>query len=248
MKIDRVLAALDLPREAQVNRRIPKKLLIEKGAVSPADRRSLAEALSEIYWHAVLKPATIGVPEYKDSVREYLEIAVLSVQLTPSGKTARLGELVHRAVPYPVFLMIEKPEILTLSLAQKRFAQNEKGKIVLEETIDCALSQASPCSPFLLSMALHRQPRTHLYSLYQGWFSILEALQTEKITGKFLLPETPEQMLLRREALAVYKGLEREIGNLRSQAIGEKQLNRRVELNLEIKRLETERAAVFKNL
>lgn len=248
MRIDRVLAALDLPREAQVNRRIPKKLLIEKGAVSPVDRRSLAEGLSEIYWHAVLKPATIGVPEYKDGVREYLEITVLSVQMTPTGKTARLGELVHRAVPYPVFLMIEKPGILTLSLAQKRFAQNEKGKVVLEETIDCTLSQTSPCSLFLQSLALHRQLRTHLYSLYQGWFSILEALQEEQITGKFVLLETPEQRTLRREALAVYKGLEREIANLRSQAIGEKQLNRRVELNLEIKRLEIERTAVFKDL
>jgi len=248
VRIDMVLTALDLPREAQVNRRIPKKLLIEKGAVSPVDRRSLAEGLSEIYWHAVLKPATIGVPEYKDNVREYLEIAVLSVQLTPSGKPARLGELVHRAVPYPVFLMIDKPETLTLSLAQKRFAQNEKGKVMLEESIDCTLPQAPPCSHFLQSLALHRQPRTHLYSLYQGWFSIFETFQAEQITGKFLLLETPERLLLRREALAVYKGLEREIGNLRSQAIGEKQLNRRVELNLEIRRLETERTAVFKNL
>ena len=78
-----VLAALSLPPEARVDQRVPKKLLVENGAPTTADKRQINEGIEEIIWLAALKPTTIGVPEYRDAVREYLEIAVLSLNLAP---------------------------------------------------------------------------------------------------------------------------------------------------------------------
>ncbi len=89
MSVDRmVIAALALPAEARVDQRVPKKLLMEQGAPTAADKRQIQDGIEELRWVAALKPSNIGVPAYRDDVREYLEIAVLSVRLAPNGQGA----------------------------------------------------------------------------------------------------------------------------------------------------------------
>ena len=89
------VAALALPAGAFVDRRVPKTLLIENGAPTAADKRRIREGVEEIRWLAALKPTTVGVAEYRDAAREYLEIAVLKLTFR-SG--ARPGAA-HRTGP-----------------------------------------------------------------------------------------------------------------------------------------------------
>ena len=108
------IASLGLPDGCRVDQRVPKKLLLENGAPTAADKRLIADTVEEIQWVAALKPNTIGVPDYRDDQREYLEIAVLAVTLRSQpgqdkakpANAARLAELVHRAVPYPDLLLL----------------------------------------------------------------------------------------------------------------------------------------------
>ena len=95
-----LLTALNLPPGCLVDQRVPKKLLVENGAPTAADKRKISEGIEELHWLASLKPNTIGVSDYCDDVREYLEIALLSVTLRPEAKAGRLAELIHRAIPY----------------------------------------------------------------------------------------------------------------------------------------------------
>src|SRR5690606_11051058 len=127
-----VVAALDLPAVARVDQRVPKKLLIEHGAPTTADKRRINEGVDEVRWLAALKPATVGVPSFRDSAREYLEIAVLSVTFRPVSRPGRLVELIHRAVPYPLILVAAVGDGLELSLAHKRWSQGEAGATVLD--------------------------------------------------------------------------------------------------------------------
>src|SRR5690606_22744410 len=76
-----VIAALDLPPGARVDRRVPKMLLVEHGAPTATDKRRINEGIAEIQWVATLKPTTVGVRTYRDATREYQEIAVLSAVL-----------------------------------------------------------------------------------------------------------------------------------------------------------------------
>lgn len=246
MKADDIIAAFNLPPEAQINQRVPKKLLVENGAPTAADKRQINEGIEELLWLAALKPTTIGVPEYCDDVREYLEIAVLSLTLRPDAKTGRLVELIHRAIPYPLLLVAEQSDNLTLSMAHKRWSQGEAGKTVLEDNVLlCNLIQHACTSALLEGLSLSRQPRTHLRDLYQGWVNCLEAFQAAQITGRFVLPTSDEAALARRASIADHNGLTQHICALRAQAERATQMNNRVELNLEIKRLQDERAKVL---
>ena len=138
MSGDALLAALDLPTSSRVDQRVPKKLLLEHGAPTAADKRFINEGVEAVLWLAALKPTTIGVPEYRDDVREYLEIAVLRLTLRAAAKATRLVELVHRAVPYPLLLLTEQGERPGLSAAHKRWSQGEASKTVLEGDVVAA--------------------------------------------------------------------------------------------------------------
>ncbi len=170
MTVENLLVALNLPVSCRVDQRVPKKMLIENGAPTAADKRLLNDAIEEIQWLAALKPNTVGVPDYRDEEREYLEVAVLSITAKPVH-TTRLAELVHRAVPYPLLLLLATPQGLFLSMAHKRWAQNEAGKVVLDGEIATVATAGdlSPMHPFMQSLALARQPQATLRTLYQGW-------------------------------------------------------------------------------
>lgn len=241
-----LIAALALPSDARVDRRVPKKLLLEQGAPTPADKRQINDGVEELFWVAALKPTTIGVPEYRDAVREYLEIAVLSLTVRPGAKSGRLTELVHRAVPYPVLLVTEQPSRLGLSLAHKRWSQGESGKTVLDgEVIEVALEgnpqmtqmDADYSKPFLNRLAIANQSRTNLLTLYQGWVDTFLALHAAQMTGTFAVAASAEHAAERREALQECARLEAQISALRAAAEKETQIARQVEHNLELKRL-----------
>ena len=239
-----LIAALALPADARVDQRVPKKLLLEQGAPTAADKRQIQDGIEELIWVAALKPTNIGVPAFRDEVREYLEIAVLTATLRAAAKATRLTELIHRAIPYPVVLVTAQGDGVSLSLAHKRWSQGETGAVVIEDVHRTAPLRADSLAPneaaFLASLALSRLPTRDLFALYQGWLDRVAALEAATITGAFAVPDTDERAAAQRDALAAHARLQRDIARLRAQAQREKQLNRRVELNLAIKRLESE--------
>jgi hypothetical protein len=247
MTFDRVIASLAIPDDARVDRRVPKKLLVEQGAPTAADKRQIQDGVEEISWVAALKPTNIAVPAFRDDIREYLEIAVVTAAFRASAKPARLLELVHRAIPYPLVLVAAHGETVTLSLAHKRWSQGERGKIVIEDVYRTLPFRPQTPTPqeasFLSTLAVSRLPPENLFLLYQGWIDDVAALEASQITGRFSPSHSREQASTLRHNLNIHADLRAKLGVLRAQAKKEKQIKRRVELNLEIKRLESELAA-----
>lgn len=238
-----LVAALDLPASSRVDQRVPKKLLLENGAPTAADKRLINDGIEELFWLAALKPTTIGIPEYRDEVREYLEVALLRLTLRGTANATRLVELVHRAVPYPLLLLTEQGDRSGFSAVHKRWSQGEAGKTVLEGDVVAAGWDIEYWPAFRDALALGKQPRTTLYALYQGWLDTLLALQAARVTGAFAVAANPEHASLRRDALQECARLDTEIARLRAAAAKEKQMARRVELNLELKRMEAVQTA-----
>ena len=247
MRAEDCIAALELPDGALVNQRIPKKTLAENGASTAATRRQIQEGIEELRWIAVLKPTTVGIPEYRDSLREYLEIAVLHLRTRPPTKSQRLTGIVHRAIPYPVVLVTSSAEHTELSLAHKRWSQSEKGQVVLDGEvehvqIDLDMPEGQ-LAGFRSALSMARQPRGTLHELYQGWLNTALSLRAADVLGEFALPVTPGHAEKRRDALVECARLETEMASLRAAAKSVKQLPRQVELNLQLKRLSEAHAA-----
>ena len=167
-----LLAALAVPNTALVQKRIPKKMLAESGAATVADRKLVLDHIEELTWHAALKPGNVGVAAYEDEQRSYLEVAVVVAQLrsdqapqvadtaqqsvrpvTISASIKRVAELVHRAIPYPILLVLDCGGQLLVSMAHIRKAQRELDKSVLDDapTIT-ALGVGAAAEAFLQAM------------------------------------------------------------------------------------------------
>ena len=270
---EQLISALCLPAGATVGQRVPKKMLAEnltsRGTATSADRKLLQEQIDEVTWVAALKPTNAGIPLYQDEVRSYLELAVLSVrlrdgsQLAPipakvSPSVARLAELVHRAIPYPVLLVLDDNARLYLSLVHIRWAQKEADKVVLDGDLiqgvfvhngspAASVMDADTVNAFINAMDLSKQPRTDLLTLYQGWMDTLSAWQAAAVTGRFECV-SPQQATARRAALRRCHELDAQISSLRAAASKEKQMARQVAANLEIKALMAERQQAANSL
>jgi hypothetical protein len=262
--LSNLLSSLELPPACVLNERIAKKLLVENGAATPADKRTINEGIDELIWVAALKPNNIGVPAYRDNSREYLEIAILSMRCRAEARSNRITELIHRSIPYPVLLVSivemgqEENEIcrkasttsaplLNVSVADKRFSQSDTQSMVLEDGVtEVQLEADSHLEAFASAMNLGKQPRDHLLRLYQGWAAILDAYRASRITGAFAPNSLSREE--QRSVIAEFERIEREITTLRNQAAKEKQIKRRVELNLDVKRMEARLDDVRKQL
>lgn len=247
-----VLDALQLPAQALIAHRVPKTLLVENGAPTAADKRYIENGIEELRWVATLKPTTVGVAPFADDTREAVELAVLILRLRAKAKLLRLIELVHRAVPYHLMLLTQADRGgADLSLADKRWAQNERDKVVLDgDLVQCEVDAlAEPVREQLLaSLALARQPRTNLYALYRGWIDTVLAAKAAAITGDFVPAADACHAEDRARALVECAELEGRIASLRSAAAKEKQLARQVDLNTQLKTLRVQLDAARQRL
>lgn len=247
MTATEIVAALDLPPGSLVDKRIPKTLLLDNGASTAADKRLINDGIKRLQWHAAIKPANSGVPEYRDDVRHYLEIAVLGLALRPGAKVDRLVELTHRAVPYPVVLVTEAAETTSLSLVHKRWSEAEADRVVLDGEVVTAhpylTDNMAVTGAFLDSLAIGHQRQKSLHALYQGWIDSALALKAAAHTGAFRPASTAEAASARRDALQECTSIEAEMTSLRAAATKTKQLARRAEINLELQRLKSRHSA-----
>jgi hypothetical protein len=247
-----VLAALAIPGSAHVGRRVPKTLLAERGAPTAADRRAIASDIESMMWVAALKPATIGVPAFRDDSRSYEEIEVMHLTVRDGAKRERLTALVHRAIPYPVLLVADTDSHTALSVAHIRWSQAETDKTVLAGDVIAALWDRQAATPvpdaFRDALALAALPATSLLAVYEGWVHAIVSFQVWCVTKTFVLPSSPGQAEAKRRALARLADLDMEVARLRAQAERTTQVVRKAEINVALKRLREARAAAEANL
>lgn len=240
-----VLAALRFPPAARVDRRIPKTLAVEHGASTPSDKRLIQQAIEHIHWVAILKPSTVGIAAHEDATRSYLELAVLQVAVRDFTKGKRLAELLHRAIPYPIFALLEGHGRVMLSMVHKRLSLGEAGKMVLEGEMvapDAPRTQDPFAPAFASALAIDQQPNTSILTLYQGWMDVLLALDAAQRTGTFEVCTAPSRRAKRLRALQECTRLEAEIARLKGAAAKEKHVRKRIDLNL---RLQQARSALL---
>lgn len=247
-----IVEALTLPAGARVDARVPKKMLVEQGAPTTADRRAIQDGIDELQWFAACKPATIGVPSFADDTRDYMEIAIIGCVFRLTAKTVRLIELIHRAVPYPVLLITADASGVTISAAHKRKAQNEADRVVIDHVVTTTGQRFDPPDAlqraFLQSLALAQQNRADLHTLYSGWLARIEALNAAQVSGAFVATDDAAAISRRRAALDEHSRLTKEIAALRGKAKREKRFSRQVELNMTIQNLERQIASLMGSL
>jgi hypothetical protein len=239
-----IINAFGLPPEARVDRRIAKTVLIDQGASRKADARLVDDGIARLDWLAELSTPTIAVAAVPPVVP-----AINILALTPNGAAkARLIEIIHRAIPAPIMLIIagDMPHI---TLATRHIGEDGRtlalGPILASPPMGGdGLSRA-----FIASLALAALPRTDLAALYDGMIERVEAFTAASITsGDFRLPANREEAVSRRQALADWQAADAEWQTAARSAKAEKRLREAVALGEKARLLKQRRDAIASSL
>lgn len=245
MSIAEVIDALDLPPAALVGKRVSKKVLSSHAASTGADKKRIESDIAEVQWIASLKPTTVAVPAFEDESRQYLEIAVVGVELRGTPARQRLVEIIHRAIPHPVMLIDSVGVTTNLSGAAKRWSLAAAREVVLEPptyTTPVSLLQdhdevAAGLRKFL---SLTSRPFRDMFDLYDHWLDVICMAEAARRTRELVPLEHSGQRLARRAGLADAARIDAVIASLRAEAQRASQMADRVELNLRIQNLRSE--------
>ncbi len=230
---------MDFPQSSLYQKRVPKKLFIENPKFPASEKKLFQQNIKNIYWVYSLKPSSCGVLSYKDEICEYSEIAILQIELAHIKGIERLAEIIHRLIPYPLLLgfYIAKTDYIALSLAPKRFHQQEKDAIVAERFFTTQWMAHNSLNvseaDFMASLRWHNISLQDYKSLYNAWIERFIAYECSLRTAIFTLKNTEG----RQEKLQKCHQIELKIAELRRQLKGAA-FNEQVMLNTKIKQYE----------
>jgi hypothetical protein len=223
---------LNIPDSCFVGSTIYKKLFYENAHLSSSDKSLFTDIINKIVWLYCLKPETINIPVYKDEVREYPEIEVIEVTVNKDYKLNRIAEIMMRTIPYPMLLIFKLEDKIRFYMAHQRTSQSDSSKNTIEEFI--STDWLSNDSALFAKLDIKQMSFTNIYTLYSD---IVDAISIYNLSAIMPTDDTVTGAKA-RELSAKIEDIEQRIANLRSKLKKETQFNRKMELNIEIKRLE----------
>jgi hypothetical protein len=261
------LEGLNVPNSCVLNKPLFKKMFQDHADLDAKDKKALKDDVDKIRWLYTLKPSTINIASFSDDLRDYGELACLHVELSNTKSAERIGQLINRAIPYPLvifFVHSEKihteetgepdsivrekqhdaKEQLAICLADKRINKADKTKWVIEDfqlSPWLSLSNVTEIAEvFFYSLNFTSLPHSNFWQFYQAFMCRIQALQCAEVSGRFFLVDglvNGEAAEQQRQQLQYYRRIEQDIKKLRSQ-IKQAEFSQQVVLNTQIKQQE----------
>lgn len=204
------------PPQARVGRVLPKDKIYKHGRVATALRERFVAQVEQIVWQYKLAPETVNLPA-RDGIEE---IEVFDIQLRTEALDDAVLRAVDRAIPLPIVFRLHHGERLRPTAAYKRPSLAEAGKWVIGDYHFGdwqAADMAGPPLPVALDLA----------SLYE-----------HLLRGLLSRPARPgENLPAQLERLARLRSLQNEYSKLETRLRKEKQFNRKVALNAELRKI-----------
>ena len=223
---------LNIPDSCFIGNTIYKKLFYENADLSTSDKSLFTDTISKITWIYCLKPETINIPAYKDELRDYPEIEVIEVLVHKDYKLKRIAEIIMRTIPYPMLLVFKWEDEKQLYVAHQRVSQSDSSRNTIEEFISTDWLDGD--SALFARLDIREMRFTNFFTLYS------DIVDTISIYNLSTIIPTDDNITgaEARELSAKIEEIEGQITSLRAKLKKETQFNRKMELNIEIKRLE----------
>ena len=259
--IEQFWQVLNLSESCLLDSRIYKKMLLENADLAAKDKKLINETIESILWRYTLKPETINIPAYQTEELDYPEIAIILVTLKNAklkdGQIKRLVEVIQRAIPYPLLLVITIDDKVWLSLANKRQNLADSTKLTVDyffdsEWIDNNALQTIE-GQFINSLNSKDFDWTNMYTFYQSLVDRVLALQAARHTGEYLLKKQTahadgNNKANRLNRLLDIKKIEEQQNQFKAELKNETQFNNKLNLNIRIKKCQQQIQRLSKGL
>ena len=210
---------LGLPKSTGFNRRIPKQKFYENIDVSPALKRVFVEQIKIIYWRNKIAPSTVNLA----AGETVTEIEVFEIKLTSQMQPEPVLRQIDKAIPYHIVFLLEyEGEYQAWTAYKEASAGANAFKVHSYYHTDWMPETELPL----------KLEGLNTDTVYENFVRQIggEALATD---GEETLQQSVERDDRRQE-------LQKQIDVLQIKVRREKQLNKQVQLNMELKKLKKE--------
>ncbi len=211
---------LGFPVSTEFNKRIPKQKFYDNLDVSPTLRRVFVDQIRLVYWRNKLAASTLNIA----AGEVVSEVEVFEVRLNAPKLDEAVLKQIDKEIPYHILF------ILTCDGKAQAWTGYKE-------------AAASGSNAFKVNRYYHTDwmPEDELQLRIDGlnMDTVYESL-VRQIAGDKLLSETGESLKESVQRDEQKKQLEKQIAALESKMRREKQLNRQMEINAELKKLRVE--------
>ena len=207
---------LGLPMTTEFNKRIPKQKFYENIAVTPAMKKAFVEQIRIIYWRNKIATTTLNLA----AGEQVTEIEVFEVRLSAPELDESVLRQIDREIPYHILFLLEYEGKYRAVIGYKEAAVRKTAfKVDRYYSTDWMDEDDLP---------VHLEGLT-LDAVYENFVRQIagDVLGAGESTS---LKDSVEQQKQREQ-------LEKQIVALEAKIRKEKQLNRRMEMNTELKKL-----------
>lgn len=207
------------PRQAAFNRVLPKSKIYEHGKPSRAVRDGFVAQINQIVWQYKLAPETINLP----SRPGVPEIEIFSLELKTADVSEDVLRCIDKAIPLPIFYNLSFEGRIKTVAAYKRPSDADSSRWVVDAYFAGPWLPADDersALPVALDMA----------GLYEQMLRRL--MPTPARSGETLKNHV--------ERLSQLQSKQNEYTKLEARLLKEKQFNRKVEINTQLRTLKTD--------
>lgn len=222
----------------KINNTIFKKHFYDNFNLSSGDKNIFIKNIEKIQWLYCLKPDNFYVRAYKDEIREYPEIEIIEVILVEDKKLNRIAEIIMRAIPYPIVILFLFKDKIQICVAHQRTNQNDETKNIIEDFIFTKWLDFDDL--IFDKLDFSKMNLNNFYSLYSNVVDEICIYNAKRVTDKALTGEEA------REITERLKQIDKEIELLNSRMSKETQFNKRVEIGLKLRELESIKESISK--
>ena len=210
---------IGLPKSTEFNRRIPKQKFYENLTVSPTLKRFFVDQIKVIYWRNKIATTTMNLA----AGEVVTEIEVFEVKLNESKLDESVLRQIDKEIPYHIIFLLEYDGKHQAWAAYKEAVSgNNAFKVGTYYHTDWMDETALPLKIDGLNVD----------KVYENY--------VRQIAGDALQADSAESLKKSVERDARRQELQKQIAALEAKVRKEKQLNKQVQLNTELKRLRKE--------
>ncbi|ACB83960.1 DUF4391 domain-containing protein [Natranaerobius thermophilus] len=240
---------MKVPDSCEVNKPIYKKLFYENAYLGKKDQELLSKNIEKITWLYSFKPDTINILPYNDKEREYEEIAVIEVLLREQSHIKRIAEIIQLTIPYPLIIIFNYGQKILFNVAHKRVNMSDESRNTYEELIftdwvDLASLNKND-KKFIKSLDITKFSFTNFYWFYSDFVDRINIFNVSLYADEYLLEHDANDLKQIHDEI---KDLEQRISQLQSDLKKEDHFNKKVKMNVEIKKLKEEKKNLIDKL
>src|SRR5690625_576922 len=222
------LESLNLPKETIYKQFIPKQQFYTHANFKQSEVNMFVEGIERITLYAQLTRDNTNIDVYKDEDRKYDEVSVFFVGLRKIENIDKIVSIIMESIPYPIIFIGKYGKQYNFYGAHQRDNKQDEQKIILDKIYQTGFMKMD--NSFINTINYRNLSKVNFYTLYNDF--IQEIIQFNLASRNIKETENNEDLLSEIEKL------EEEITLLKNKMQRENHFNKKMEFNMNIKRLE----------